>query len=290
MATSINERSTVGDGEEEDVFFGLSISNGDLVANRPREKCQKCGASRKFYCYDCLIPMGPAGSHPSLDLPVPLDVILHRGEARSKSTGVHACVLSRNARLLVFPDQTGDYSPEPGTYFLFPADSQCPSTPLEELDVGAVKRIVVVDSTWSQSREMTRHPAIAALPRVSITSGKTRFWRFQTGKPDECLATIEAIHSFYAQLALKSGTPQGPPGVNVDDLLFYFKIMYDMVQSTYRSSGRQFTKRQRPGYIKGAVAKEGGAMPGNGDGNGDGGERDGDEEGGERGKRPKGEG
>jgi DTW domain-containing protein YfiP len=253
----------------DDAFAGLAISDGELVSKQPREKCGRCGASRKFYCYDCLVPIGPAANHPSLRLPIPLDVVLHHNEGRSKSTGLHACVLSKDAHLVVYPDELKDFRPAPGSFLLFPADAGTPSTPLDELDLDTVKRLVVVDSTWAQAKQMIREPVIAALPRVSIATEKTRFWRFQTGKPDECLATIEAIHSFYRQWAVKQAKnankhekrdEQGHEedgdnnnnnnNNNHDDLLFYFKIMYDIVQNSYRSSGKSFTKRQRPGYIK----------------------------------------
>ena len=44
------------------------------------------------------------------------------------------------------------------------------------------KRLVCIDSTWAQSRQMMRHPTLARLPRVCIKSHATAFWRPNCGR------------------------------------------------------------------------------------------------------------
>ena len=51
-------------------------------------------------------------------------------------------------------------------------------------------RLVVIDSTWSQSHSIFNHERLRSLPKVQIETQKTLFWRGQT-KTDDCLATIE---------------------------------------------------------------------------------------------------
>lgn len=80
----------------------------------------------------------------------------------------------------------GDASADPsaaasacdGTYLLFPGEG---SVPLESLPLGTVKRLIVIDSTWLQTKAMLRDTRLKSLPRVSIVAEKTKFWRFQTG-------------------------------------------------------------------------------------------------------------
>ncbi len=71
-----------------------------------------------------------------------------------------------------------DASASSGTYLLFPGEG---SVPLESLPLGTVKRLIVIDSTWLQTKAMLRDNRLKSLPRVSIVAEKTKFWRFQTG-------------------------------------------------------------------------------------------------------------
>jgi len=62
-------------------FDGLEkLNNGD------RGTCPKCNSKRKFYCYDCMVPLNPVEELPQLKLPVDVTVIRHPKEKKSKSS------------------------------------------------------------------------------------------------------------------------------------------------------------------------------------------------------------
>merc|ERR1712080_94595 len=58
------------------------------------------------------------------------------------------------------------------------------------------EKVVFIDSTWNQCNKILNDPKIQCLPCVIIDSRNTMFWRYQTGKSKEHLATIEAVYYF----------------------------------------------------------------------------------------------
>jgi hypothetical protein len=67
---------------------------------------------------------------------------------------------------------------------------------------------------------------------------------------DNHLATIEAIYYLYREYAeafeMKGSLYDG----RYDNLLFYFKFFYNMIQNKYRKEKKPYTHRQRKGYIE----------------------------------------
>lgn len=63
-------------------------------------------------------------------------------------------------------------------------------------DVSHIKRLVVVDSTWQQTKQIFRDEKLRGLPCVKLREHKTRFWRYQS-KGDDHLATIEGTYTLY---------------------------------------------------------------------------------------------
>ena len=57
------------------------------------------------------------------------------------------------------------------------------------------------------------------------------FWRYQRGKPRSHLATIEAI--YYCILEFHALTSTQPHNGRYDNLLFFFKFMFEMIHETY---------------------------------------------------------
>ena len=53
--------------------------------------------------------------------------------------------------------------------------------------------VVVVDSTWAQSKQILRHPSIQALPKLAVSAHRTAFWRRQT-LGENYLSSIEAVY------------------------------------------------------------------------------------------------
>jgi hypothetical protein len=79
---------------------------------------------------------------------------------------------------------------------------------------------------------------------VRIESHETLFWRFQ--KYDRTyLATIEAIYWFFAEY--HRAFSQEPYDGRYDNLLFYFKMNYQIIQDHYKTTKKTFTKRHALG-------------------------------------------
>lgn len=203
-----------------------------------RTECPGCGKRRKHYCCDCLRPMNPPGQVPRVELPCELHIVKHRQEHNSKSTGVHAPILSA-ARLI-------DYAPEAelppydpaSTVLLFPSESAASVHGMTLAQLQAVRTCIIVDCTWAQASGILSDERLRSLPHVSIEAEKTLFWRFQKGKTANHLATIEAIYFFcrqYHQALHAAGAPGLPPyRGQYDDLLFYYSHQYETVQRVYK--------------------------------------------------------
>jgi hypothetical protein len=52
-----------------------------------------------------------------------------------------------------------------GTVLLYPSDD---AIPVDSIDPSSVRRVVFIDSTWSQCSSMLSHPSLAQLTRVSV--------------------------------------------------------------------------------------------------------------------------
>lgn len=74
----------------------------------------------------------------------------------------------------------------------------------------------------------------AALPCVVLRTRKSLFWRYQLGKPDSYLATIEAIYDAVVNLEeQRSGGDGSNYDGRYDDLLFFFRYFYDKMNELY---------------------------------------------------------
>lgn len=87
-----------------------------------RFNCSQCQRSRKFFCYNCYIPVGDLGEIvPKVTIPIKIDIIKHKKEIDGKSTAIHAAVLAPNqVRIHTYPD-IPDYSQEEGVVLIFPS-------------------------------------------------------------------------------------------------------------------------------------------------------------------------
>jgi len=64
-------------------------------------------------------------------------------------------------------------------------------------ELNKIKRVVLIDSTWSQTRYYLRQDSFKNLKHVKIQTEKTVFWRYQKGEDDTSLSTIEALYFFF---------------------------------------------------------------------------------------------
>lgn len=237
--------------EKDNPFATLSISSTAVLDNQSeRQACSLCNKSRKFFCYSCSIPL-PAIKDliPCLELPMHIDIVKHPGEVDGKSTAVHAPILAPgHVSIHVFPN-IPDYSKE-NAILVFPGSESkslehiCEISRADNIcEVSRIKsqtdsdrafpyrKIVFIDSTWNQCHRICEDKRLRSLPRVVIQSRQTMFWRYQVGKPKEYLATIEAVYYFcvdYHKVVLGKEYKG-----EYDDLLFFFKFMYQKIHQLY---------------------------------------------------------
>lgn len=70
------------------------------------------------------------------------------------------------------------------------------------------------------------------LPCVKLKIRLSQFWRHQKGSPRWFLATIEAIHQVLIEYTeIENQTNQ--PLVNYDNILFFFRFMYEQIHQYY---------------------------------------------------------
>lgn len=125
---------------------------------------------------------------------------------------------------------------------LFPGDDSVGIDEMSEEDFKKVKKVVFIDSQWHKAKSIFAHENIRKLKCVKIKSYKTLFWRYQY-EDEHFLATIEAIYYFYKEYAGK--TYQG----EYDNLLYYYVLMYELIQKKYREN-RDITFRRKRDYIQ----------------------------------------
>ncbi|KAM9861025.1 tRNA-uridine aminocarboxypropyltransferase 1 isoform 1-T2 [Aulostomus maculatus] len=120
------------------------------------------------------------------------------------------------------------------------AEDQGPGSPDEakgsESRAYPLQRVVFIDSTWNQTNKISTDERLKDLLQVELKTRKTCFWRYQKGKPETYLATIEAIYYFlkdFHQLCL-AREYEG----DYDNLLFFYSYLHTVV-SNARTAVRQ---------------------------------------------------
>lgn len=69
-------------------------------------------------------------------------------------------------------------------------------------------------------------------PCVKLQIRLTQFWRHQKGSPRWFLATIEAIHQLLVEYTESEDKPNKSIR-NYDNLLFFFRFMYEKIHQLY---------------------------------------------------------
>ena len=132
--------------------------------------------------------------------------IRHPKEKRSKSSIIPAKILAPdNVEILhtidVPEQRTEKYASkedDPGSVVLmFPAETAQEITSMTPEELRKIKKVVLIDSTWSQTRYYLRQPCMQKLKTIKIQTEKTVFWRYQKGEADTSLSTIEALYFFF---------------------------------------------------------------------------------------------
>ena len=164
-----------------------------------RGVCPKCKAKRKFYCYDCMMSLNE--DIPHLKLPVDVTVIRHPKEKKSKSSIIPSKLLApENVEILhtiEVPELLKEGEDPESVVLMFPSEHATEISTMSKEDLTKIKRVVLIDSTWSQTRYYLRQDTIKNLKHIKINTEKTVFWRYQKGEEDTSLSTIEALYFFF---------------------------------------------------------------------------------------------
>ncbi|MCL4132157.1 UNVERIFIED_CONTAM: hypothetical protein GTU68_008755 [Idotea baltica] len=235
-------------------FENMKIKNGKFLDKIDgRSLCKLCGKSRKYFCYTCYISIPELENDiPRVKLPCLIDIIKHPKETDGKSTAIHASIIApKEVQIYTYPD-IPDYSKEKNVYLMFPTEDavaledflNLPTTNDDDADQTvshnrlkcskSISRIIFIDSTWNQTKRLQNDERLKDLPCLRLNTRETLFWRYQKGKPKTYLATIEAIFYFVKDyhLAFLRDYYDG----EYDNLLFFFKYMYEKIHSLYDSN------------------------------------------------------
>ncbi|EDW14815.1 tRNA-uridine aminocarboxypropyltransferase 1 [Drosophila mojavensis] len=118
-------------------FVNMRIADNSVLDTiEGRHSCRHCNRSRKFFCYNCYVPVGKlVNLLPLVELPLQIDIIKHKKEIDGKSTAAHAAVLApHNVRIHTYPD-IPDYRQEDGVVLIFPSATSLTVPQLFERDV-----------------------------------------------------------------------------------------------------------------------------------------------------------
>ncbi|XP_023229168.1 DTW domain-containing protein 1-like [Centruroides sculpturatus] len=267
--------------ESADPLSKFSINSCDFLEELPeRSACPRCYKSRRYYCYNCYVPVDEIKEKiPYLKLPVKIDIIKHPREVDGKSTSAHAAILApddvkvyvypefpdyaKEKVILIFPGKNAmhlsDYFEENMSKFdqgnlecdknklfhnnLPPNSCRKTSNTQEITNCQNMQRnqfnhnlpfdkVVFIDSTWKQTKQIYSNECIRSLPCIMLTSHRSLFWRHQRNKPPNYLSTIEAIYYFLVELHRKVHPDVAYRG-EYDNLLFFFKYMYNKIRTLY---------------------------------------------------------
>ncbi|XP_058129850.1 tRNA-uridine aminocarboxypropyltransferase 1 [Anopheles ziemanni] len=128
-----------------------------------------------------------------------------------------------------------------------------------------IKKAIFIDSTWSQCRGIYKDERLHSLRTVVIQNRISQFWRHQRNSPRWFLATVEAIHQFLMEVHIaawgldsryrgldhihlnmdqiqksriflpdeKCGNGVRPYNGQYDNILFFFRHMYNLIHKHY---------------------------------------------------------
>jgi hypothetical protein len=142
---------------------------------------------------------------------------------------------------------------------LFPAEDARDVSTMSHEELNKIKRVVLIDSTWNQTKHFLRQPNVTSLKKVVIQTEKTAFWRYQRISETN-LSTIEALYFFFRDYHtnLECGGDYAKYDGKYDNILYYYVYNYWLIQKVYTEGTKKdvcFTKIK--GYIHGSTAVNG---------------------------------
>lgn len=139
---------------------------------------------------------------------------------------------------------------------MFPSDEAKDISAMSKEELLKIKRVILIDSTWSQTKYYLRQPILKNVQHVKIMTEKTLFWRYQKGEADTSLATVEALYFFFRDfettLYHKGDYEQYVRSGGIwDNLLYYFVFNYKLIQHNYKQGNlKDQAFRRIPGFIR----------------------------------------
>jgi len=234
-----NEKIIINEIPKESEFFGMKL---DPFPFSGRKYCKTCNKSSLMYCPYCMKPLKEYPP-PTVNLPIPMEIIHHEKEKKVKSTAVQACVLCpKQAIMWEFPN-IPEYNTEE-TLCLYPSDD---AISIDEIDLNKFKKVVFIDCTWHQVYPICSDKRVQKLTKVKLKNHKTLFWRYQYASP-EYLATIEAIYFFYKEFITKKN--KGKYSGEMDNLLWYYVFQYEHIQQLHAYDIIKPSKRLSENYYR----------------------------------------
>jgi len=232
-------RSWFGEGKSPFADFNFSKPPTNLSQAR-RVPCSQCSRPASLYCAFCLVPTLPKELQiRPVKLPVQVDIIHHVGENVKKSTSIHACILSpEHARFLEHPRDLPAEGYDPAsTLLLYPTADAVHLDDARCIDARAVRRVIVIESTWGKSDAVAAHPLLANIRRVKIRQRESTFWRYQElGR--HFLATLEAIFWLCKEIQQRRDEVAGGDGEasNLDDLMYFYAYQHGIITDRYKNN------------------------------------------------------
>ncbi|KAI5635350.1 DTW domain-containing protein [Phthorimaea operculella] len=274
----------------------------DLDSRSPCPRCGKSRMYFCYTCFVPVSPL--EGRIPFCKLPIKVDIIKHRREIDGKSTAAHAAVLApEDVTVYTFPE-VPKYENDGRTVLLYPGTdarsvrelftgkpssvtytehrlAELPagynvgtlmtkifikdtSSEIYHVDKLPIDRVVLIDSTWNQSRGIFADERLQRIPKIVLQNRISQFWRHQKGSPRWYLSTVEALHQLMLELHLcawgRSKSYTSPLTLNYpihsenhpdcqpyngqyDNLLYFFKYLYEKLHKLYKHEDLMAYKR-----------------------------------------------
>ena len=161
--------------ENTNLFERLLLDSFDPLVSAERVKCPNCDSFRKYYCYDCLVPL--VSNFPQITLPIPATVLKCKKEPRSKSSVMVLKVLCPETSEIISCLGEDDSIPLfcDGSALIFPGPSAKSLQDLTDDELKGLKNLIFIDSTWHQTTSMIKNKNLSGLPMIKLENHTTAF-------------------------------------------------------------------------------------------------------------------
>ena len=123
-----------------------------------------------------------------------------------------------------------DDEPYDSVVLLFPTDDAKSLTDMKPEELQAIKKVIIIDCTWNQTKHFLKQSNVMKLKKVKIQTEKTAFWRYQN-IAETNLSTIEAMYFFFRDydVALSCQGNYGKYDGKYDNILYYYVFNYWLI-------------------------------------------------------------